>query len=154
MSHTILRRSCQHADYFTIMVDECVDMSNKEQLALCFRHVDAEFDVHENFMGLYHCPDITANTLVQVIKDVLLRFNLDISRCRGQCYDGGSNMAGSRNGVKAQILKEEPRAMFTHYYGHALSLSVGDTVKRIRLLQSSMDTTYEISKLLQYSAKC
>lgn len=103
-------------------------------------------------MGLYHCPDITANTLVQVIKDVLLRFNLDISRCRGQCYDGGSNMAGSRNGVKAQIL-EEPRALFTHCYGHALSLSVGDTVKRIKVLQSSMDTTYEISKLLQYSSK-
>lgn len=84
---------------------------------------------------------------------MLLRFNLDISRCRGQCYDGGSNMAGSKNGVKAQLLKEEPRALFTHCYGHALSLGVGDTIKRIKLLQSSMDTTYEISKLLQYSPK-
>lgn len=67
MSQTILReviKSIQCADYFTIMVDECVDMSNKEQLALCFRHVDADFNVYEHFIGLYHCPDITADTLV------------------------------------------------------------------------------------------
>ena len=39
-------------------------------------------------------------------------------------------MAGSRNGVKAQILKEEPPALFTHCHGHALSLSLADTVKK------------------------
>ena len=60
-------------------------------------------------------------------------------------------MAGSRNGVKAQILKEEPRALFTHCYGHALSLSVADTVKKIKCLGSTMDTVHELSKLLQYS---
>ena len=27
-----------------------------------------------------------------------------------------------------QILKEERRALFTHYYGHALNLAVSDTV--------------------------
>ena len=36
---------------------------------------------------------------------MLLRFNLDLLRCKGQCYDGGSNMTGSRNGVKSQLLK-------------------------------------------------
>ena len=69
-----------------------------------------------------------ADTIVSVVKDVLLRFNLDLSRCRGQCYDGASNMAGSRNGVKNQLLMLEPRALFTHCYGHALSLAVGDSI--------------------------
>ena len=49
------------------------------------------YEVHEEFIGLYICPDIKANTIVSVWKDVLLRLNLDLSRCRGQCYDGGSN---------------------------------------------------------------
>ena len=110
--------------------------------------MDDQLAVHEEFLGLYVCPDITANTNVKVLKDVLLRLNLKLSRCRGQCYDGGSNMAGSRNGVKSQLLKEEPRALFMHCYGHALSLSIADSVKLIPLLASTMDTTHEISKML------
>lgn len=58
-----------------------------------------------------------------------------------------------KNGVKTQILKEEPRALFTHCYGHALSLSVADTVQMIKCLGSTMDTVHELSKLLQYSPK-
>ena len=62
-------------------------------------------------------------------------------------------MAGYRNGVKTQILAKESRALFTHCYGHSLSLSVADTVKLIQLLQDTMDTVHEISKFLQYSSK-
>ena len=156
ISHAIIRsiiEQVQQADYFTVMLDECVDVSSKEQLTICIRYVDPDLEVHEEFIGLYLCPDIKANTIVSVLKDVLLRLNLDLSRCRGQCYDGGSNMAGARNGVKSQILMQEPRALFTHCYGHALSLAVADSIKRVKGLQSVMDTTYEISKLFQYSPK-
>ena len=156
MATTILRvvaGRLQHADFFTIMADECVDCSNNEQLVVCFRYVDDDFAVHVEFLGLYMCPDIKANTIVKVLEDVLLRLNLKISRRREQCYDGGSNMAGSKNGVKSQILKQEPRALFMHCYGHALSLSVADTIKLIPLLASTMDTAHEISKMLQYSPK-
>lgn len=111
------------------MVDECVDISNREQLVLCFRYIDSEVVAHEDFVGLYECLNITANTIVAAIDDVLLRLNFNISKCRGQCYDSGSNMAGSKNGVKEQILKKEPQALFVHCYGHALSLSVADTIK-------------------------
>ena len=122
----------QKFDFYSVLIDECVDVSNNEQLAICFRFVDSEFTVHEEFMDLYQCPDITANTLVTVLLDILLWFNLDLSRCHGQCYDGRSNMAGCRNGVKTQILAKEPRALFTHCYGHSLSLSVADTVNLFR----------------------
>ena len=156
MSTTVLRQVAeriQKAPFFSIMVDECVDISNREQLVVCFRYVDNEVVAHEDFVGLYECPNITANTIVAAIDDVLLRLNLNISKCRGQCYDGGSNMAGSKNGVKEQILKKEPRALFVHCYGHVLSLSVADTIKNIPLLRSVMDSVFEISKLLQYSPK-
>ena len=135
------------------MTDECVDCANNEQLVICFRYVSIDLEVHEEFIGLYQCVDITADTIVAVLKDTLLWLNLQLSRCRGQCYDGESNMAGSKNGVKAQILKEEPRTLFMHCYGHALSLSVVDTVRMIKCLGSTMDTVYELSKLLQYSPK-
>ena len=36
---------------------------------------------------------------------------------------GASTMAGARNGVAAKIQQLEPKAVFTHCYGHALNLS-------------------------------
>ena len=53
-----------------------------------------------------------------------------LSECRGQCYDGASNMSGSGNGVATQIMAEEKRAVYTHCYGHALNLIVGDAIKQ------------------------
>ena len=67
----------------------------------------------------------------------MMRFNLSLSQCRGQCYDGASIMAGSRNGVKTQILQEEPHALFTHCYGHSLNLAVSGLIKNIKFLQVS-----------------
>ena len=84
----------QKAKFFTIMIDECTDISNHEQLVICIRWVQLDnLDVHEDFIGLYHIDDTSANTLVATIKDCLLRMNLKINRCRGQCYDGAAAMA-------------------------------------------------------------
>lgn len=84
---------------------------------------------------------------------MMLRLNLQLSRCWGQCYDGGSNIAGCKSGVKAQILKQEPQALFTHCYGHSLSLSVVDTIITVKYLGSTMVMVHKLSKLLQYSPK-
>ena len=94
---------------------------------------------------------IDANTLVSVIRDVLLRMNLSINKCRGQCFDGASVMTGIQNGVATQIANEEKRAIFIHCYGQALNLATGDAVKNSSILKDALDIAYEISKLIKYS---
>ena len=86
----------QSSSMFAVMADECVDVANHEQLAMCFRWVDASLNVHEEFIGLYHISDISANTIVHAIKDCLLRLNLQWCRCRRQCFDSASNKVGHR----------------------------------------------------------
>lgn len=140
-------------DYFTIMCDECSDISNKEQLVVCFRSVDESLNVHENFVGLYVIPNISSQVILSVISDTLTRLNLSFSRCRGQCYDGASNMSGCKAGVAKLITDIESRAIFTHCYGHALNLAVGDTIKGIKVLRDVLDITYEISGLIKLSPK-
>ena len=148
-----IAKSIQQAKYFTIMADEVTDCSNKEQVAVCFRMVDENFEPQESFIGLHVVELIQANVLVEVLKDTMVRLNLSLQNCRGQCYDGAANMAGSRNGVATQIASEEPRAIFVHCYGHALNLAAGDTVKKNKLLRNTLDTTLEISKLLKFSPR-
>ena len=102
---------------------------------------------------MYQTESISANSLVAVIKDVLLRLNLKLENCRGQCYDGASNMKGHISGVSTQLLQDEPRAIYTHCYGHSLNLACQDTIRSVRVVKDALDTTFELSKLLKYSSK-
>ena len=44
--------------FYTIMVDETTDISNCEQVVLCLRWVDDNFNVHEDLIGLYKVETI------------------------------------------------------------------------------------------------
>ena len=67
-----------------------------------YHYVDDNVDIHEEF--IYQCPGITADTIVAALHDTLLRLNLRLSHCHGQCYDGGSNMASREWGVGTYTL--------------------------------------------------
>lgn len=71
--------SFQEALFYTIMVDETADISNREQVVICIRWVTDNFVVNEEFIGLYVVDKIDAATLVNVIKDVLCRLNIPLS---------------------------------------------------------------------------
>ena len=148
-----IAKNIESGVYYTIMVDEVTDAANHEQFVFCLRCVDDDLNPHEEFIGLQSVLNIAADTLVAVIRDVLIGMNLSITNSRGQCYDGASNMVGAKSGVATQIKNYERRAFLTHCYGHALQLAVGDTMKGIKLLGNTLDTTYEISKLLKFSPK-
>ena len=123
------------------------------QMVVVFRWVDDDLNVHEDFIGLYALPDITAATIVLTIQDTLTRLNLPLKKARGQCYDGASTMRGFKNGVAKQIQDTEPRAIYTHCYGHSLNLAASDTVQKCKTMKSALETTNEITKLVKYSPR-
>ncbi len=143
----------QCSPFLAIMADETTDSSNTEQVTLFFRSVSDDFEVQEEFIGLYHVPSIDAATLSSVIQDVFARMNLSLGKLRGQCYDGASSMSGSKSGVAKRISDLESRAVFTHCYGHALNLAACDTIKKIKLLKDALEVTYEVTKLIKYSPR-
>ena len=78
---------------------------------------------------------------------------MPMTKVRGLCYDGASNMSGVRNGVATQIQEEEPRAIYTHCYGHSLNLAASDTVRQCKVIKAALETTFEITKLVKYSPR-
>ena len=156
MALTILAKigqAIKNSKFFSIMCDECTDASNREQLAICIRWVDDQLQPHEDFIGLYQLDKTTADFITGRIKDVLVRLELPLSRCRGQCFDGASTMRGARNGVAKQLNDEESRAVYIHCYGHALSLAAGDSIKNSKIMKDALDITFEVSKLIKFSPK-
>ena len=69
--------------FFAIIADEYTDVSNKEQLTICIRWIDKSLEVHEDFLGFLNIPDTGAETIVSVIKAVLLKLKLSLAYCRG-----------------------------------------------------------------------
>ena len=150
MALRILREiaaNLQSSSFFTVMVDETTDVSNVEQVVVCLRWVSERFEIREEFVGLYEVASTGAEIIYAVITDVLLRLNLSISNVRGQCYDGADTMSG----VATRLSAAEPRAVFTHCYGHSLNLACVDTIKRCKITQDALDTTREITKLIKRS---
>lgn len=78
--------------------------------------------------------------VTQTIEDSLLGMNLSLNYCRDQCYDGATNMSGSKKGVAKQITDKEPRAFYIHCYGHALNLAIGDTLRQSKVMRDALDT--------------
>ena len=154
MAFIILRDTAKNINnsifYLIIMAHEVTHCSNKEQFIICFRWVDKGFNTHEDFTRIYSVENIKANTLVKIIKDILIKLNIPLSNPRGQCCDGTKNMCGIKNGVSNNILSENPNAFFTNCFEHALNLAVGDMMN-IWFLKDSMDTTYKISDLIKKS---
>ena len=59
-------------------------------------------------------------------------------------------MNGHKSEVAEKIKKDQPKALETHFRGHALSFSVKDMTKKSELLNDVIDTVGEVTVL----AKC
>ena len=97
----------------------------------CFK--SKEFKVHGDFIDFCEVYTIQSTTIVQAITDALIWLNLPILRCRGQTYDGASNMMGKKSSVAAEIIKLEPKAFC---YTLSLSLSKFDHQKYNRAVST------------------
>ena len=105
-----------------------------------YNPLDENLNAFEDFIGFYQLENIKSDTIVQVIKDILMRINLNLSNCRGQTYDGALNMMGKKSGVSIQILLKQPEAVAIHCQGHSLSLSV----KKMSKMTKECDILHDV----------
>lgn len=82
---------------------------------LSIRWVSNDYEISEDPIGL---SDTKANTITNALKDILIRCCLPISLCRGQAYDGATNMQGR----KGHIQREVPAAVPVHCLLHSVKM--------------------------------
>ncbi|CAH9140347.1 unnamed protein product [Cuscuta epithymum] len=109
---------------YSVLVDESRDVSTKEQMSVVIRYVDDTGHVKERFIGVEHVTSTTSLALKEAIDTLFSRYNLSISRLRGQGYDGASNMQGRLSGLKTLILNENSTAYYIHCFAHQLQLAL------------------------------
>ena len=93
LRESIVGQISDNTPFYLILADEVTDIANKEQLSLTVCFVDIDSTSHEEFLGFLSLERITGEAIAAAILDVLPKWNLNIKNCRGQGYDGASNMS-------------------------------------------------------------
>lgn len=90
--------------YYTILADECKDLSKRELVAVCLRYIHKGL-LKERAVGFVETGDMSANAISAKILDVLEPLQLDHALCVGFGFDGASVMSGHKGGVQV-LLKQ------------------------------------------------
>ncbi|KAJ8889964.1 hypothetical protein PR048_009469 [Dryococelus australis] len=106
INKTNLCKDQEHKKFHHNKTYETTGISIKEQLAICMVYFDTtSYEIQEKFCEFIDVVDVSGENIARTILQELDRLNLDSSYCRGQAYDGGSNMSGKFKGVQARIAK-------------------------------------------------
>ena len=67
---------------------------------------------------------LSGESLSRAIRTNLQRFGIDISKMRGQGYDGAAAMSGRLHGVQAYVREVITTAVYVHCAAHSLNLVI------------------------------
>ncbi|CAL8174778.1 unnamed protein product [Prunus armeniaca] len=135
------------------MVDEARDVLVKDKMVMVVHYVNNERQIIEMFVGIQHVTDTTSSALKKSIDEFFFFRGLSISKLRGLDYDGASNMEGEFNGLKTNILREQPCAFYVHCFAHQLQLALVDVTKKNIDVASFFTTANTLVNVVRASCK-
>ncbi|CAH9103364.1 unnamed protein product [Cuscuta epithymum] len=134
---------------FCILVDEARDASHREQMTIILRYVNSCGVLTERFFAIKSVISTTSLNLKNEISDILVRFDLDLSKLRGQGYDGANNMRGTWNGLQALFLRDYPCAYYVHCFAHRLQLVLVYAAKDVSVIWEFFSQRIEVERMLE-----
>ena len=143
--------------FFSIIADEVTaHHSNQEVLSICLRFVaylpSQKPSIKEVFFDFSFLTTTTGHAIATAIIDSLRSHSIDISKARGQAYDGASAMSSNRIGAQALIHQSAPLAVYTHGQNHVLNLSITASCQ-IPEIRNMIDTIKSVFLFYDQSPK-
>ena len=72
-----LLKEVKASKIFPLILDDVSDILNKEQLSFCFRFVDSNNDIREEFLKFIHCDkSVTGRYLFEAVTNTLSEYGL------------------------------------------------------------------------------
>ena len=135
--------------FFSVISDTTSDITKTDQMCQVYRYVTLQTDekgaptrivINESFLGFHAVGDQSSETLAEEIVSCMKSHGLDLSRLRGQGYDGAVNMSG----VQARLQKIQPLAIYVHCMAHNLNLALNDSCNNVSEIRNFYDTVEKL----------
>ncbi|XP_069194095.1 uncharacterized protein [Procambarus clarkii] len=120
------------APFFSVIMDSTQDLGKTDQLSQVVRYVSVrtdqngkpvEIQIKESFLGF-----VQNNTQSGA--------GLNISKLRGQAYDGAACMSEAYEGLQAELNALQPKAAYIHCAAHNLNLVLKDAMSDVLEVQN------------------
>uniref|UniRef100_H3A841 DUF4371 domain-containing protein n=1 Tax=Latimeria chalumnae TaxID=7897 RepID=H3A841_LATCH len=134
----------KNTPFYSVILDTTQDLSKVNQLSQVFQYVTIEKDekgnpakinINESLLGFHEVSGQSGTNLegdIKCIKDK----GLELSKLRGQGYDGAANMSRMYSGVQVRIAEKELNTRYVHCAAHNLNLVLNDSVRTVTELQN------------------
>ncbi|XP_067670753.1 zinc finger protein 862-like [Haliotis asinina] len=140
----------RESNSFGLMLDEYTDVSTRKHIALVGRYLE-NGESKLAFLKDAEIPNGTADTIVKNVKDYLRETDLDQNKMTCFASDGPAVMTGKRNGVVAQLKRDNPALIDVHCVNHRLQLSVSSAFKSVTEIESVDEMLMGLFKYYHYS---
>ena len=140
-----LIESLKSSPYFSVLADECVDISTTEELSICCRWI-VNRKLEEHFLTVLHLCAQDAVTISDAISSFLESKNLDYRKLIGQGYDGAATFAGECNGVQKRMRTLAAHSFYIHCASHRLqlaSMQAANSVPEIKKMFGTMGNLWK-----------
>nr|CAI5832391.1 unnamed protein product [Callosobruchus analis] len=107
-------------------------------------NVPKEIKICESFLGFIGATDCSAAGLKTVILNLTREYGIDLTKCRGQGYDGANVMSGVYGGLQTLIKEHAPNADYVQCAAHALNLVLNDAARHVREVSTFFDNLEKI----------
>ena len=142
----------QRASYYSIMADECTDITTVEELSVFCRWEEDGLPV-EHFLEIVHLQKANAESIHSALIECLKQKNLQVKRIVGMGFDGASTFSGPKTGVQARMKKLAPHALFVHCHCHLLQLACVQAANSTPGIKHVYVTLTALWKFFHYSPK-
>ena len=148
----LLLRKLQNVPFYSIMADECTDVSVIEELSI-FCHWEEDGMAKESFLKILPLKQTNAGSISMAIINCLKSKGLQVGKIIGLGFDGAATFSGKKTGVQSRIRKYAPHAIFVHCHCHMLQLACVQAANSTPGIKHVYTTLTTLWKYFHYSPK-
>ena len=138
--------------FFSIMADECTDVTTIEELTICCRWVESGVP-EEHFIEILPLKKANAESICSALVEYNRETNIQLGRLIGMGFDGAATFSGDKTGVQRSLKELSPHALFVHCRCHVLqlpSVQAANATPGIKHVYTNLMTLW---KFFHYSPK-
>jgi len=130
LSNTLLDKQLLRilaSPWFSLLCDSSTDIAKEDHLLVYVQYVDLLYlNVHIEYLCTIKLVALGAETITNVLLQVVDCFGLDRKKLVGLCSDGASVFTGQNSGVATRLKNDLPHLISVHCVAHRCALIMGD----------------------------